>query len=160
MGIERRFPLSQDSFHLCEDFLRVEVPGRLAFRHPRGFGDPRLAIGEVLVMEAVRIGPGERGSGVPDLPIENTTAVPAPFALCELVKHGHEVIAAGRLGLEDKVLFLGIPEPDLRLCVAFRGQGKQQAVFLLGVGPPVGEALRLRGLLMKQGRIQEEHSEC
>jgi len=35
MGIERRFPLSQDSFHLCEDFLRVEVPGRLAFRATR-----------------------------------------------------------------------------------------------------------------------------
>ena len=90
-------------------------------------------------MEAVRIGPGERDSGVPDLPIENTTAVPAPFALCELVKHGHEVIAARRLGLEDKVLFLGIPEPDLRSGIVFSRLGKQQAVFFLGIGPLVGE---------------------
>ena len=140
MRIERRFPLSQSSFDLCQDFLLVEVPGRLAFRHSSGFGDPRLAIGDVLVMEAVRIGPGERGIGVPHLPVENTAAVPAPFVLCELVVNGHEVIATGRLSLEHKVLFLGIPEPDLRPGVAFRRQGKQQAVFLLGVGPPVGES--------------------
>ena len=129
MRVERRFPLAQGSFYLREDFLFVDISTRLGFGHPLGFGDPGFAIGDVFIMEAVRIGPSERGVGIPDLPIENAAAVPAPFVVRELVVNGYEVVSPGGLGLKHKVLLLRIPESDLRSGIAFRCQGKQQAVF-------------------------------
>lgn len=79
VDIERCFPLSRSSFYRFEEFRFVDVPSRLAFRHPLGFEDPGLVIGDLLGRKAVRI--GQRDSGVPDSLIENATTMPAPFVV-------------------------------------------------------------------------------
>jgi len=49
---------------------------------------------------------------------------------------------------------------DLRPCVAFRGQGKQQAVFLLGVVPPVGESLSTESVPERDRFLAHERQVC
>ena len=101
VDIERCFPLSRSGFDPFEEFRFVDVPSRLAFRHPLGFEDPGLVIGDLLVRKAVRIGQVQKsGSGVPDPPIENVTTMPAPF----VVSRPDPALAANRDQLQCEAL--------------------------------------------------------